>query len=158
MKNKVWIIVSFIVGLIIGAAIVCLFCCHCCEKSCNSGCGGKCPMTELSKELQKEPQLIDVPTANKYFHTYLSKPISVDTVRAFTINLEQFVAMGKIFKAESEVHGFRIYYGADPTPDSLVMMVVGVGSPEKNGTIYATSSRGSGLCPTLCDYSSQIAK
>ncbi len=155
MKNKfTWIIVTFLLGIIIGGTIVWLCCCCCCKKSCDQ----HCQMLKKPLSLKTEPKLIDVPTANNYFHTYLLAPVSVDTLKAFTINLEQFYAMELILNTDTSVHGFRIYMGADSIPTNQVMMVVGTGSPDKPGTIYSTKPAGSGPCPLMCDKGSPITK
>jgi hypothetical protein len=144
-------ILPFLTGAIIGAVIVwtCYSCC--CKKQCDQ----ECRMVRMPS-LKSEPVLIDTTSAKNYFHTYLLAPVSVDKLKAFTVNLEQFYAMGQILNTDSTVHGFRIYLGADSIPSNQVMMVVGTGSPDKSATIYKTSFSGSGPCPYFCDVSSPI--
>lgn len=154
MKNKfTWMVLPFLIGLLIGGGIVWLCYCGCCKKQCGRQCQGAKPAS-----MQKDLKLIDASTANNYFHTYLLSPVSVDTLKAFAVNLEQYYTMGLILNADTSVHGFRIYMGADSIPSNPVMMVVGTGSPDKTGKIYRTSAIGSGPCPYFCDKSSPITK
>ncbi len=98
---------------------------------------------------------IGVKKANTLFKAYLANtPFVTDTLRAFTINMQQFDAMKLIAYRDSSVHGFRIYMGLDSlTP---VRMVVGTGSPDKTDQIYQTTDACSGPCPHICDESSPI--
>jgi hypothetical protein len=154
MKNKfTWMVLTFLIGALIGGALVWFCYCGCCQKKCDHMC--QYATTQTSKDA---PKLIDVKVANKYFRTYMLKPVSVDTLKAFTINLEQFQAMGRILSEDASVHGFRIYMGADSIPSNQVMMVVGTGSPDKTSSIYKTSSADSGPCPFICDVNSPITK
>jgi hypothetical protein len=154
MKNKfTWIVLAFLIGVLIGGAIIWLCCGCCCKKQCNEHCQVAKPFS-----LKTAPKLIDTIAANAHYHTYLLAPVSVDTLKAFTINLEQYYAMGLILNADTSVHGFRIYMGADSIPSNQIMMVVGTGSPDKTGTIYSTTAAGSGPCPFICDKPSPIIK
>lgn len=154
MKNKfTWIVLTFLIGFLIGGCIVWLCIGGCCKKKCDQT--GEAIQL---RSLQRDSKLIDTIAANNYFHTYLLAPLSVDTLKAFAINLEQFYTMGLILNSDSSVHGFRIYMGADSIPSNPVMMVVGTGSPDKIGTIYLTTSIGSGPCPYFCDKSSPITR
>jgi hypothetical protein len=157
MKNKfTWIIVAFIVGVLIGCAIIWMCCCGCCKTSCKAE---HCKVCELDS-LSAKSTLIDTIAANTYYHTYHSNPDIIDTLKGFTINLEQFHAMCMILNADTtgSVHGFRIYMGADSIPANKVMMVVGTGSPDKTAQIYLTSAAASGPCPFICDTQSPITK
>ena len=153
-KEFIWIIAAFIIGILIGGAIVWKCGSGCCKTSCSDK---ECIIIKPSP-YGKNTATIDTIAANSYYHAYLGAPVSIDTLKAFTINLEQFYAMGKILNADSTVHGFRIYMGADGSPAKPVMMVVGTGSPDKTGSIYLTSAIGSGPCPIICDVSSPIIK
>jgi hypothetical protein len=148
MKNRTTLLLlTFAAGVIIGAVIVWMLCNCCCKTSC---CSNQATFIGDPAGLKK----ISVTKANSFFKTYIKNPLSVDTLKAFTINAEQFNAMTMIVKADSTVHGFRIYMGADSlTP---VRMVVGTGSPDKTNLIYATSDLNSGPCPHVCDKSSPI--
>jgi hypothetical protein len=157
-KNLTWIIVAFLAGILIGCAILWFCCCGCGNKSCEKSCDKRqCNVCDLDS-LTPAPILIDTITAKNYFQTYLLAPEGHDTINGFTINLEQFRAMCMILNADTtaSVHGFRIYLGADSIPGNRVYMVVGIGSPDKVGTIYKTSAVNSGLCPIVCDSSSPI--
>ncbi len=153
MKNKPFLLAfTFIAGAIIGAAIFWMICNYCCHKtSCQKSCCEKhCAMVPDTSGIRQ----IDVPTANGYFRAYLKAPKGVDTLKAFTINLEQFNAMKVIAREDTSVHGFRIYMGLDiKTP---IRMVVGTGSPDKTKKIIVTSDVNSGACPDICDKSSPI--
>ena len=157
MKNKfTWIIVAFIGGVLIGCAIIWICCCGCCKKSCEKGHCKVCQLDSLTTKLTR----IDTITANTYYRIYHSNPDIIDTLKGFSINLEQFHAMCLILKADTSgsVHGFRIYMGADSIISNRVMMVVGIGTPDHTGTIYSTPATGSGPCPYLCDTGSPIIK
>jgi hypothetical protein len=148
MKNKItMLLLSLFAGMIIGAAIVwMLFNCCCKSSCCRHECGVKSDTTGIFQ--------ISVQTANTYFKAYLNDFESVDTLKAFSINLQQLNAMNLIAKSDPSVNGFRIYMGIDgKTP---VRMVVGTGSPDKTGLIYSTNEVSSGPCPRLCDEASQI--
>jgi hypothetical protein len=150
MKNKFApMLIAFLVGAIIGAGIIWLCCCGCCQKSCEKQCQVVKP-----RSLLDEPKLIDVAAARTSIQTYRQAPVSVDTLKGFAINLEQYYAMGLILNADTTVHGFRIYMAADSIPSNLVMIVVGTGSPDKTSSAYSTKSSGSGPCPFICDSSS----
>jgi len=154
MKNKfsMWVL-PFLIGVLIGGALVWLCYCCCCKMQCS-----RQDKTVQMDSLLVAPQLIDTITANNYFKTYMLSPVGVDTLKAFTINLQQYNAMGLILKAIPSAHGFRIYMGAQGTPTNRILMVVGTGSPDKTGTIYATSATGTGPCPIVCDNTSPILK
>jgi hypothetical protein len=154
MKNKfTWMGLTFLIGLIIGAVIVWLCYCGCGKRQCDH----QCKVVETDS-LQSGMNKIDTTAANNYFKTYLLSPMSVDTLKAFTVTLEQYNAMTLILNNHSTAQGFRIYMGADSIPSNRVMMVVGFGSPEYSGDIYSTSAAGSGPCPIVCDQSSPIIK
>ncbi len=149
MKNKIpMLILTFVIGAVIGAAIVwMLFNC----SSQNSRCGTTgSPVADTTGI-----QLISPKIANNYFKTYLTNFERVDTLKGFSINAEQFNAMKIIAKADSSVHGFRIYMGMKDSLTS-VRMVVGTGSPDKTKSIYVTSDYNSGPCPHICDNTSDI--
>jgi hypothetical protein len=156
MKNKYSMMaLTFLIGVIVGGGIIWLTLCCCCKKHCerNSEC---CHNTIINTD----PKQIDVPTANLYYHNYMKHPLSVDSLRAFTITLEQYQAMNLILKAEpvNSVHGFRFYLGNKKIGDEPVIMVVGTGSPDKTGSIFSTPAAGSGPCPYVCDHGSPITK
>ena len=148
MKNKTTLLLlTFAAGAIIGAAILWMLGNCCCKTSC---CSHETTFIGDPSGLQK----ISVKEANSFFKTYIESPLSVDTLKAFTINAEQFNAMTLIVKADPKVNGFRIYMGMDSlTP---VRMVVGTGSPDKTNLIYETTDLSSGPCPHVCDISSPI--
>jgi len=156
MKNiSAKMILFFLAGLIIGGAIIWFCFCCCCKKSCDHGCQIVKP--PLMKSM---PATIDTTTANTYFLNYMQNPISVDTLKALAVNLEQYYAMTQILNADTTVTGFRIYYGATDTMRGTAykMMVVGFGSPDHAGSIYATDSEESGTCPFVCDETSPIVQ
>jgi hypothetical protein len=148
MKNKTTILLAFLAGAIIGAVIVWMSCTYCCKTRC---CSQQCSMVPDTTGLT----LITVQQANTFFKDYMNHPDTVKrTLRAFTINYEQFRAMKIIDREDSTVHGFRIYMGMNGmTP---VRMVVGTGSPDKVAYIYATTDESSGPCPDVCDDQSPI--
>lgn len=145
-------LLTFVAGAIIGAAIVWMLC-NCCYKTscCKMSC---CKDQSKVQSDTTGVSHISVQTANAYFKAYLNSPVGVDTVKAFTINAEQFKAMKLIAAGDTSVHGFRIYMGLNG--QSPVMMVVGTGSPDKFNSIISTSTIGSGLCPHVCDITSPI--
>jgi hypothetical protein len=148
MKNKfTMLLLPLVAGLIIGAAAAWMLCNCCCKtSSCKHECGNKIDTTGTRQ--------ISVKVANTYFKSYLANFISIDTLKGFTINSEQFNAMKLISKSDSTVHGFRIYLGMDSlTP---VRMVVGIGSPDKVSNIIVTTNLNSGPCPYICDKLSPI--
>jgi hypothetical protein len=82
-------------------------------------------------------------------------PDTVNGLKAYTINFDQYRAMKIIAEGDTSVHGFRIYNGMDSlTP---IKMVVGTGSPDKIAKIYVTTDVKSGPCPDVCDDSHQIS-
>ena len=141
------LLLTFVAGAIIGAAIVWMLCNCCCKTSC-------CTDQSKVKSDSTGVSPISVETANAYFKAYLNSPISVDTVKAFTVNFEQYNAMKIIAAGDSTVHGFRIYMGVNG--QSPVMMVVGTGSPDKVNSILSTPAKNSGPCPYACDKTSPI--
>jgi hypothetical protein len=152
-NNSTKMILIFLAGLLIGGAIIWLCFCGCAKTRCDHQWALQPPPG------MPEPIPLDTIAANTYFHNYLFSPVSVDTVKAFAINLKQYYAMGKILNTDSLVTGFRIYMGAtDTTTSSRIMMVVGFGSPDHTETIYSTDAAESGLCPFLCDETSPITK
>ena len=143
------LLLTFVAGAIIGAAIVWMLCNCCCKTSCST-------QQDNAKSDTTGIRQISVETANSYFRAYMNNPVSVDTVKAFSINAEQFSAMKLIAQSDSTVHGFRIYMGMDSL--AAVRIVVGTGSPDRTKTIYVTTDFGSGLCPYICDKSTPITK
>jgi hypothetical protein len=153
-NNSTKMILLFLAGLIIGAAIVWLCFGGCCKKHCDHQCQVVKP-----RMMKMEPVKIDTIVAKNYFHNYLFSPVSVDTLKALAINLEQYHAMSLILNADSTVTGFRIYMGAtDSTNTNQIMMVVGFGTPDHSDAVYSTSKTGSGTCPFICDGSSPITR
>jgi len=148
MKNKMSLLVTvFIVGALIGGAILWISC-FCFNKFCPR------PNHETGQDTTGIYR-ITVEKANNYFRAYMdTNTIHVDTLKAFTINSEQFVAM-QLISSDTSVHGFRIYMGKDEK-GKPVRMVVGTGSPDKVDKIYVTSDEASGPCPFSCDVSSPI--
>ena len=156
MKSKYsMMVLTFLIGVIVGGGIIWLSCCNCCNKHCQ-GQGGCCQHPII----HKNPEKIDVPTANQYYHNYMKNPISVDSIIAFTITMDQYEAMNLILKAEAAntVHGFRFYMGNKKVGAEPVIIVVGTGSPDKTGTVFSTPASGAGLCPFICDKNSPITK
>lgn len=150
MKNNMPVLAStFAAGIIIGAAIAWMVIK---DTSAPPVIVQKGPITADTAGIR----LISASTANLYFKAYLSNFISIDTLKGFTINAQQYNSMKRIEKADTSVTGFRIYLGMDnQTP---VRMVVGTGSPDHDAVIYATDAPGSGPCPTNCDTESPITK
>ncbi|MEI7897489.1 MAG: hypothetical protein WCJ26_10675 [bacterium] len=151
MNNKfTMLLLAFFAGAVIGAAIIWMLCnCSCCQKSSQTP-----PVPPEPPDFPAHT--ISVQQANTYFHTYLNTPVSVDTLKAFTINSQQFDAMKAIAAMDTTVHGFRIYMGMDSlTP---VRMVVGTGTPDHTDNIYVTSDVDSGPCPWVCDDTSPISQ
>ena len=147
MKNKNHILIlAFVAGLIAGSAIVWALCDYCCKKSCSNGNNIKEDTSAIRKITVKE--------ARQYFLNYLAQPVSLDTLKAFSISDDQFTAMKLIDLGDTSVHGFRIYMGMDDK--SPVGIVIGTGSPDRVNIIYATPANNSGPCPKLCDDSSPI--
>lgn len=142
MKTKT-IILPFIAGLIAGAVITWAFYS---ARTTTSESGIKADTSAI--------QRIPVATANQYFLAYLAHPVSLDTLKAFTISKDQLSAMKMIELGDTTVHGFRIYMGMNNAMP--VKMVVGTGSPDRVSTIYLTSSKNSDPCPVLCDDESPI--
>jgi len=103
-NNSTKMILLFLAGLIIGAAIVWLCFGGCCKKHCDHQCQVVKP-----RMMKMEPVKIDTIVAKNYFHNYLFSPVSVDTLKALAINLEQYHAMSLILNADSTVTGFRIF-------------------------------------------------
>lgn len=156
MKNNTTkMILLFLAGLIIGGAIVWLCFCCCCNKHCNHQ-----GQIVKPRGMEHDPVKIDTIVANNYFHNYMFSPVSVDTLKALAINLEQYYAMSMILDADTTVTGFRIYMGATDTTKTAdpITMVVGFGSPDHRDGIYSTSKAGSGTCPFICDGSSPITR
>lgn len=148
MKSKFTLLLSGgIFGAIAGAAIAMLLSTCCCHRSCPTD---HCVLPPDSTGLTH----VDTTKANTFFKAYMLTPQSIDTLKAFSINLAQFNAMKLIMQHDSTVHGFRIYMGKDSSVN--VRMVVGFGSPEKVDYIYQTSEENSGPCPDVCDLTSPI--
>ena len=151
MKTKFsTIIVVFILGVVAGGVIAWMsvfFCEKCCAHTCPPP---PPPTVNLNRIVLQE--------AKEAFQRYKkdTSVIRVDTLKAFTINMEQFEAMAQIRK-NPNVHGFRIYMGIDKRMKHT-RMVVGTGSPELTDEIYATSDAASGPCPYCCDTESPIMK
>jgi hypothetical protein len=148
MKNKTTMfLLALFIGAIIGAAICWMLCNCCCQSQCTSITDSPGDTTAIHQ--------VSVTTANTYFRTYFNNPVSVDSLKAFSINNDQFTAMKLIAASDSTVHGFRIYMGMDSlTP---VRIVVGTGSPDKTNMIYITNDLNSGPCPWACDSQSPIS-
>ncbi|MEI7661389.1 MAG: hypothetical protein WCK34_04295 [Bacteroidota bacterium] len=152
MKNKfTMLLAAFVAGAVIGVLIFWLLCCNCSKHSC---CQKQCCMAPDTSGIH----VITAKTANNLFKAYLasSSVIGADTLKAFTVNLQQFNAMKLIAKHDSSVHGFRIYMGMDSL--TSVMMVVGTGSPDKTDYIIQTTDAASGPCPHVCDETSPVVE
>ena len=143
-------LLAFVAGVVIGAAILWMICNCCCKQSCS-----RTPVPEPiidSAAMRK----VSVQQANTYFHAYFNSPVSVDSLKGFTINFQQFEAMKAIANIDSTVHGFRIYMGMDS--NTPVRLVVGTGTPDHTDNIYVTSDVDSGPCPHICDDTSPITQ
>jgi hypothetical protein len=147
MNNKITIsVLTFVAGAIIGAIIVWMLNKNT-SRQIDTPPG---PITADTAGMHLIPKTV----ANTYFKAYLTSFLSIDTLKAFTINAQQFNAMNRIARNDSTVLGFRIYFGKNgQTP---IKMVVGFGSPDHYQNIYVTRDEGSGPCPIACDYESTI--
>jgi hypothetical protein len=169
-KNLFWMIGMFLVGAVIGGVIMCLVCCNCnnsCKKSCKESCKESCKKICGVSEVEKQspglllpvsgPLLLSVDSAKAYFKCYMKTPLSIDTLVAFTVNLQQLQAMQTLLAHNSATKGFRIYFGivGDPTN---VNMVVATDSEGRDvaSEVYMTDR--AGPCPDLCDKDSPITK
>jgi hypothetical protein len=144
MKNNfLMMLLAFIAGVIVAALVAWLLCCNCCKSGCShKQCSAAPDSTGIMKVTSGEAQTIKT--------AYLKdKPVSVDTLRAFSINIAQFNAMKLIALKDTNLLGFRVYMGLDGrTP---VRLVVGFGSPDHVEAIYKTTEDNSGPCPDVCD-------
>jgi len=165
-KNLFWMIGMFLVGAVIGVVITCLICCNCndsCKKSCKESCKKSCKedivLVQSAKDLLpvSGPLLISVDSANAYFKCYMKTPLSIDSLKAFSVNLQQLTAMQTLLAHDSTLAGFRIYMGivGDPTDVNMVVATDGTGN-DKASEIYLTSR--SGPCPIMCDKGGPITK
>jgi hypothetical protein len=84
--------------------------CGCCNNHCNQTC-----LVAKPPLMKNVPSSIDTVTANTYFHNYMLSPVSVDSLNAIVVNLEQYYAMSQILSTDATVMGFRIYMGAIDT-------------------------------------------
>lgn len=88
---------------------------------------------------------------------YISARRPKDPIHAFSVNLDQYQAMGSLLSENPEIAGFRLYYGLDGgnSPVMYVMGVSGLGS-DLTGKIFSTSQANSGICPVICDAASPM--
>jgi hypothetical protein len=89
--------------------------------------------------------------------TYMSNFQSVarpyqDTLKGFTIDLQQFDAMNCLLVKNSQLAGFRVYFGIDAAGANTTM-VVGMDNTgnDVRTMFYNVSQRFSGPCPPICD-------
>jgi hypothetical protein len=155
MKNMktLRMILLFLGGIIIGCGIMWLVCCNCmtCGNSC---CGGQ----NLEDTLKLPPvSKISLDSAKASFRCYMKAPVNADTLRAFSVNLEQYHAMMLLLKDNPRLKGFRMYMGVIGDPVD-VLLVTGT---DDNGadvcsTIFTTDRSSAGPCPKICDKESPI--
>jgi hypothetical protein len=148
MKNTTTIIGILVAGMIIGAVIV-----WGAFGFCTEDCTGTTQI-KIDTTLVKHVSLND---ARKLFQGYFRTPDNIDSIRGFTISIDQFNAMLAISQQDNRLLGFRIYLGKDSI-DNKVRIIVGYGSPEHYDNIYMSSEDNSGPCPWVCDDASEITK
>lgn len=161
-KNLFWMIGMFLVGAIIGVVITFLICYNCnysCKKSYKES-SSEIIVEEQSTDVVipfHGPLLISADSANAYFKCYMKTPLSIDTLIAFTVNLQQFKAMQTLLAHDSTSTGFRLYMGivGDPT-DVYMVVATDTEGNDKASEIYLTVRKGP--CPDLCDDESPITK
>lgn len=99
--------------------------------------------------------------ANKFVKNYMAGAASFNQViKGFTIDRAQLDAMNRIVQENSNLTGFRIYFGTDNNSRKIAV-VVGVddnGNDAVNNTIYTTDSHYTNPCPPICDGNSTITK
>jgi len=92
--------------------------------------------------------VINVTTAQMLFN---STPHDVITAVAYTFNTLQFTAMAIMLSNNPIIPAFRVYFGSIANPVVAVYRNI-----DDLSHIYQTSSKGSGLCPFICDRNSPI--
>jgi hypothetical protein len=101
-------------------------------------------------------RVISTKEAVAAINCYRKNPVSVDSLKGFTVNLEQLHAMNKLFMDNQKLTGFRLYFGiiGDPVDVSIVCGVTE--NNDQTETNYVSYSRGSGPCPHFCDTDSEL--
>jgi hypothetical protein len=101
---------------------------------------------------------VETQTANTYFKNYYNGAQPVNArLKDFTIDMEQYLAMGQIAQQARGVSGFRIYFGKDAN-QQRIGLVVGVNAQgaEISNMILSTSAGALESCPVACDEASAI--
>jgi hypothetical protein len=97
---------------------------------------------------------ISLDSARIYHQDYLrKKPMVVDTLRSFTLNLEQLNTFNILLQKNPKVTRFRIYPGlvGDPTDVAIVFGLDDSGGDNSSTPIYLVQKGTSGPCPPTCD-------
>lgn len=103
-------------------------------------------------------QKVDLQVAENATSTFMATARTPNSpVHGFSINMDQYNAMGQLAVSESGISGFRVYFGEDQNHQDI-MVVVGVNSMGSDilNSIYTASAASSGLCPTICDAASPL--
>lgn len=146
MKKKQFTLmaVTFIAGIIIGVATLGLY---------SFTTTGAPPQTAMSLSSK-----ITVKDAQYYLKNYASQASPINSiVKGFALNKEQVAAINQLAKENTSLTGFRVYLGFDDNA-SGVGIIVGINSSGQDVTtsIYKSSLKSSGPCPTICDGASSL--
>jgi hypothetical protein len=137
-----FLFIGFIFGILAMYFLFGRYSNQCCSGFCDTG-------LPPVKTISKKEALVAI-------NCYRKNPISVDSLKGFSINLEQLHAMNKLYMANQKLTGFRLYFGiiGDPVDVSIVCGVTD--NKDAVETDYVTSSRSSGPCPYYCDSESEL--
>jgi hypothetical protein len=139
-------VLYFFLGLMIGIIVMIFLFFYqtntCCEGFCSTGLP---PVKQISKK-----------DAVAAISCYRKNPIRVDTLKGFTVNLEQLHAMNKLFMANQKLTGFRFYFGVIGDPVDVSIVCGTVDNNDAAESTYVTYRRSSGPCPDYCDTDSEL--
>jgi hypothetical protein len=140
-KKKFWSpLTGGVLGLIIGVGIT-LGIVHVFGSALSIS--SPCPPTLTEKQV------------SAYMGSFLSTTVPYNNIlKGGTVDLQQYNAMTCLLSHNSQLAGFRIYYGTDNTGAAITMLV---GVDKKNTddrTLFYNVGPGlSGPCPPICDTS-----
>jgi len=136
--------VTFISGIIIGVAAIGLYS----FKSTSD-------VPQVAMQIGNKISATDAKTL---IGNYLGQAVATNQViKGFAVNKDQLAAMNQLAKENPALTGFRLYIGSDANSAS-VGIIVGINSSGQDVTssIYKSSFKSSGPCPTICDATSSL--
>jgi hypothetical protein len=142
MKNRklLWRIVTFLIGIAFGLGVWKVY-----------ALMGPAPQPPACANS------INVDVAHSYAQLYYNQAsVPAEKIKGFKIDNCMVNTLSFMLASNSSINGFRVYMGLNANNPCWIICGLDAGGKDITSTIYTANSVTTGLCPTLCDNSSQI--